>query len=116
MGTVANATRRAIRAAIYLTPADVGAVAALRVLAMKIDTEDELRKSDLASAPAEQKPRPVDNVTIPTYLKFCESLGLTPAGRSRLDLPASRAAPVVKKEAVGGNLAKLRSVKTGRSA
>jgi len=47
-----------------------------------------------------RKPKSLDNVTIPTYLKACDALGLTPAGRVRLD---------EKKESAGGKLALLRS-------
>jgi len=107
MGSVLDATERAIKAS-KLTSMDVGAVAALRVLALKIDTEAELREIALAYAEENHlKPPSADNVSIPTYLKFCESLGMTPAGRVRLN---------AKKETAGGNLAKLRSVKTGRTA
>jgi len=101
MGDVEEATEVALAAATHLTPVDGGAVQTLRVLARKIDTEAVLR--DLALDYAEdhdQKPPPVDNVSIPTYLKFCESLGLTPAGRARL--------PEKKPEATGGKLALLR--------
>jgi hypothetical protein len=46
-------------------------------------------------------------VTLPTYLKYCESLGLTPAGRARLEEK--------KPEGDGGKLAKLRAL-SGRPA
>lgn len=88
-GGVVVATERAISAAHHLTDMDAGAVAALRVLAKKLDgtgSEDEVK---------------FDNVTAPTYLKYCESLGLTPAGRSRV--PQAKEAP-------GGKLGKLRAV------
>jgi hypothetical protein len=46
-----------------------------------------------------------DNVTIPTYLKFCESLGLTPGGRGEeFEKP---------KGASGGKLAQLRAIHGG---
>ena len=107
MGDVADATERALSAAVHLTPMDAGAVEALRVLAGKIDTEDQLRELALDHAAAHKgRPPSVDNVSIPTYLKFCESLGLTPTGRLRL-------AP--KKEEKGGKLAQLRSVQGGKS-
>ena len=68
----------------------------LRALARKIDGTDEYFDA-LAEWAAERNLRPPspDNVSIPTYLKFCESLGLTPAGRARL---ADQ-----KPEAGGGN-------------
>lgn len=108
MESIVDATESAIKAATHLTVMDQGAVETLRFLARKIDTESTLRELALDyAAKNEQKPPSVDNVSIPTYLKFCESLGLTPAGRARLDM---------KKEPTGGNLAKLRSIKAGKSA
>lgn len=103
--SVVDATERAINAAGHLTDADAGAVEALRVLAAKIDTDDDLRAAYLmhnAEEGLERKPLQLDNVSIPTYLKFCESLGLTPAGRLKLaDKP---------KEPTVGKLQQLRSV------
>lgn len=86
LGPVAAETERSIAAAgDILTDHDKGAVATLRFLARKIDTEAELRDLALKAASEDgAKPPPVDNVSIPTYLKFCESLGLTPAGRAKL--------------------------------
>jgi hypothetical protein len=85
MGEVIDATERAIDAAGHLTDMDAGAIETLRALARKIDGQDEYFEA-LADVAAERKLRPPspDNVSIPTYLKFCESLGLTPAGRVRL--------------------------------
>lgn len=111
--SVLDATEAAIGAAAHLTPLDAGALEALRVLAQKIDTDDELRAAYLDDAVnrkvtegVERRPLQLDNVSIPTYLKFCESLGLTPAGRKRLD---------EKKESGGGKLAQLRAVDGGQS-
>lgn len=58
---------------------DAGTVAVLLCLARTIDAMD---------APVEledggRKPKPFDNVTIPTYLKYAEALGLTVAARKR---------------------------------
>lgn len=101
--TVLGATETAIKAATHLTDADRGAVQALRVLARAIDEQDE-RWAALAKAAAEDNKRPPaqDNVAIPTYLKYCESLGLTPAGRRLMVAP--------KKEEPRGKLGQLRSV------
>lgn len=82
---MAAATEASISAALHLADEDAGAVEALRTLARRIDEVGER----------------FDNVTLPTYLKFCESLGLTPAGRKSLG---------DKREAPGGKLAQLRSV------
>jgi hypothetical protein len=108
--TVLEATEKSIAAADHLTDMDAGAVAALRVLAQKIDTEDALRAMALEyAAEHEQKPPAVDNVSIPTYLKFCESLGLTPAGRKasmKKEAPSDDRSGVAKRRA---NAARLRS-------
>jgi hypothetical protein len=89
VGDVLDATEAAIKAATHLTDMDAGAVEALRALAGKIDAWDlivEYAMDDLAGEPKGARPKVPqnDNVSVPTYLKFCESLGLTPAGRSRL--------------------------------
>lgn len=104
MGEVIDATEKAIAAARHLTDMDAGTVEALRALARKIDGADEYFEA-LADVAAERKLRPPspDNVSIPTYLKFCESLGLTPAGRVRL-------VEQKKPEAKGGKLGRLSSV------
>jgi hypothetical protein len=95
------ATEAAIAAAKHLTSMDKGAIETLLVLARKIDTEAVLREMALEWAEEhKQKPPSVDNVSIPTYLKFCESLGLTPAGRVKLGDK--------KPEAKGGTLSVLR--------
>lgn len=96
LGGVVTATEKAIKAAKHLTDMDLGAVAALRVLARKLDALDSEDVTSLEDLKAK-----FDNVTLPTYLKYCESLGLTPAGRSRVPQ---------KKEAASGTLGKLRSV------
>ncbi len=85
MGELIDATEKAIGAAAHLTDMDAGAVETLRALALKIDMMDNYFDA-LADDAAERGGRPPsqDNVSIPTYLKFCESLGLTPAGRVRL--------------------------------
>ena len=81
---------------------DKGAIAAFLALAKKIDTDARLREKALKFAQESgERPPVVDNVSIPTYLKFCESLGLTPAGRLRM---------TEKKGGKGGKLAQLRAV------
>jgi len=88
--TVVEATETAIEAGTHLTDMDAGAVQMLRELAAAADLIDE---SGLNPAGK------LDNVTIPTYLRYAESLGLTPAGRARL---AEK-----KPEGPGGKLAVL---------
>ena len=91
--SVTEATEKAIAAGVHLTDADLGAVQMLRELAAAADLIDE---SGLNPAGK------LDNVTIPTYLRYAESLGLTPAGRAKL---------AEKKEGgAGGKLGQLRSI------
>lgn len=97
-GSIAEATDRSIRAATHLTTMDEGAVQMLRGLAQ---TVDEIVANGLMS-----KSGKFDNVTIPTYLKAAESLGLTPAGRG-LKFET-------KKAVVGSKLAQLRAIQGGR--
>lgn len=98
-----DATEAALAGAEHLTDADKGAVEALRSLARKIDAWDvivEWAMDDAADSDSRPRVPQNDNVSLPTYLKFCESLGLTPAGRTKLGEK--------KPEAPGGKLALLR--------
>lgn len=88
-----------------LGPMDAGTVAAIRVLARKIDEEQarwdycfewqerwaewyRLAEGDpdyeVPAPGAPPKSPPLDNVSLPTFLRYAESLGLTPAGRGRI--------------------------------
>lgn len=97
---------------------DKATLAAARVLARKIDEEQarwdycyewEQRwfewsrdvDGDFDAEPpkAPPKPPPMDNVSLPTFLRYCESLGLTPAGRGRI--------PGAPKEGSGSGGSKL---------
>lgn len=101
MGELETATRAALAAAQHLTDADAGAVEALLTVARKVDQDEERWALALQWAEAMKvKPPAQDNVSVPTYLKFCESLGLTPAGRVKLGEK--------KPEAPGGKLTLLR--------
>jgi hypothetical protein len=104
VGDVREALEKSVAAASHLTPMDAGAVEAARALADKIDAWDAIVEWALDDAGDKPGARPAvpqnDNVSIPSYLKFCESLGLTPAGRARL--------PEKKQEAPSGKLALLR--------
>lgn len=101
LGPVTAGTEEAIAEAIKekrLGAIDAGAIAAIRVLARKIDTETTMREYCLAYADeqkggARPKPPPMDGVSIPTYLNYCVQLGLVPGGRKGLPGP---------KEAGGG--------------
>jgi hypothetical protein len=114
MGDVRDATEAAIAAATHLTDMDKGAIEALRSLADKIDAWDVIvdwASDDVAGHQGERPKVPTnDNVSIPTYLKFCESLGLTPTGRTR--------AQIEKGKGDGGSstLGKLRLAHGGKGA
>jgi hypothetical protein len=99
------ATEAAVAAAKHLTPADAGAVEALRALARKIQAWDRIVEWALEDAD-ENGGRPTvpqnDNVSLSAYMKCCEQLGLTPSGRKSLDLKEARA---------GGKLASVRALK-----
>ena len=83
---VLDALNMAIEKAKHLdAEVDGPAIEAARALALKIDMAD-LYFEELAERAEARKLRPPspDNVSIPTFLKYCESLGLTPAGRGKL--------------------------------
>ena len=105
MGDVREALDEAIVAATHLTTMDLGAVAAACALADKIDAWDlivDWAEEDLAGNPRPGA-RPAvpanDNTSIPTFLRYCDALGLTPAGRMSLGAP--------KEASGGGKLALL---------
>lgn len=84
---------------------DAPAIEAARALARKIDAWDVIVEWAIEDAAAtESRPRVPqnDNVSLSAFLKYCESLGLTPAGRGKL--------VEQKPEGKGGKLAGLRSV------
>ncbi|MFW6157064.1 MAG: terminase small subunit [Armatimonadota bacterium] len=78
-GPVTAATERAIASAAHLDDEMAGTCEVLRVLARTID-----------GMPDRDPDAPMDNVTIPTYLKYAEALGLTALSRAKLDLPEGR--------------------------
>ena len=91
MGNVVEATGVSVAAADHLDREgkDAGAIAALLAAARKIDDWDQVLDAyfeqlemDPESAPA--KPPAMDNTTLGTFLKYLESLGLTPGGRGEL--------------------------------
>lgn len=105
------ATEKAIEAAkSHLTDADAGAIEALRALARKIDAWDQIVEWALDDA-IQYDSRPAvpqnDNVSISAYLKYCDQLGLSPAGRKSLD---------VKGGSVSGKKAKLTALRGGKTA
>lgn len=107
MAELVEATEKAIAAAKHLTDMDLGAVEAMRALARKIDAWDQIvdyALEDIAGNPRGGRPAVPqnDNVSISAYLKYCEQLGLSPAGRSKLEEK--------KPEGKGGKLGRLSSV------
>ena len=98
---IIEGTEAAIAAAKHLTAQDAGAVEALRLLARKIAAWDQIVEWALEDAARDER-RPVvpanDNVSIPTYLKYADALGLTPTGR--VGLLADPGKPSKKKSAL----------------
>ncbi|WP_163168096.1 hypothetical protein [Arthrobacter sp. Alg241-R88] len=111
MTDLVKATEAAIAAATHLVDSDQGAVEAMRALARKIDAWDLIVAWAIDDV-SHQKDggRPAvpanDNVSISAYLKYCDQLGLTPAGRKTLDIDKGG-------ESGGSKLGKLRSVHGG---
>ena len=94
-----------IAAATHLTPMDGAAVEALRLLARKVQAWDQIVVWALDDAPEGKRPSVPqnDNVSLSAFLKYCDQLGLSPAGRKVLDL---------KRERAGGKLTALRESKS----
>lgn len=94
---------------------DAGAVAAAGALARKIDEWDvivEWAREDAAETESRPKVPANDNTSLPTFLRYCEALGLTPAARKAVgDQPKKEADPLADLKskrhgslrAVGGN-------------
>lgn len=105
MTELIDATEAAIEAAKHLTDMDQGAVEALRALARKIDAWDQIVAWAIEDARESEGKRPTvpqnDNVSISAYLKYCDQLGLSPAGRKSLELDKGG-------ESGGSKLGKLR--------
>ena len=74
--SVYEATVEAVAAATHLTKRDAGAVAALLKQAKLVDAS--VARGGITANGA------VDSVTTPVYLKFCESLALTPVSRAAM--------------------------------
>ena len=112
--SLVEATQRSVAKAREdgrLTDADTGAVEAMLALARKIDAWDVIVQwaiEDAQECEGRPKVPQNDTVSISAYLKYAESLGLTPAGRAKLD-------DTKKPEGAGGTLGRLRAVH-GQSA
>ena len=116
VGDVRDALDASVAAAKHLTQMDMAAVQAARALADKIDAWDVIVEWALDDA-AQTSGRPAvpanDNVSLASFLKYCEQLGLTPAARKAAAAPAKPAAPEVAREPSG--IAKLQAVVGGRA-
>jgi hypothetical protein len=71
--SVSAAVERSLAAATHLTDADLGAVAALRMIATMLDDPEFPMVAGK-----------FDNTSMGSFLKYSESLGLTPGGRGEL--------------------------------
>lgn len=95
--SVYDATQESIEAAIAAGALDrvlsAGPVAALLALARKIDGWDDVVSAAMdGREDGERLPIPLhDNTSIPTYLKYCESLRLTPSTAVAVAVPKGRA-------------------------
>lgn len=81
-----DATNEALAAAgDAIADRDAGTVQAILDVAMKVDMADRYFE-DLAddAAVSGRRPPSQDNVSLPTYLKYADALGLTPAARARM--------------------------------
>lgn len=89
MVSVFEGFQAAVAAADHVDAAgvDAAAVAAAGALARKIDAWDQIVEWALDDAAGEGRPvvPANDNTSLPTFLKYCESLGLTPKVRGALD-------------------------------
>ena len=86
MGFVLEETEKAVKAALkegLLTHADAAGVAALQTLAQQIDN---MAETGVIS----------DNTSLPTLLKYLESMAMTPAGRVKIQGAIARANAAAK--------------------
>lgn len=108
-----DATDAAIKAAAHLKGTAgkeyAGTIEAVRSLARKIDAWDTVVRWALEDAAAERGARPAvppnDNVSLSSYLKYMEALGLTPAVQNTV--PRQENAPPKKG---GGKLASVSAI------
>jgi hypothetical protein len=95
-GHVTAETLKSVAAASHITPAHHGVVAVLVDLARTID-----------GMPQRDPDAPLDNVTVPTYLKYATELGLTPLSELKLGKPEERGV---------SKLANLRAIRGGQAS
>jgi hypothetical protein len=105
-------TDAAIKKAEHLKdPQYAGAVEAIRALARKIDAWDTLVQWAMEDIEDVRGARPAvpqnDNVSLASYLKYSEALGLTPAAQNMI--PRKADAPTAAKKR-GGALASVSNI------
>jgi hypothetical protein len=109
-GRVRRAFDESVAAATHLTALDAGAVEAGRALADKIDAWDvivEWARDDAAGVRGARPAVPQnDNVSLASFLKYAESLGLTPVARK---LSLGGAAKQPGKAGIGDQIAAARA-------
>src|SRR5690625_142163 len=87
--TILEAFNKAVEEASHIKNQDAGAVEAARALARKIDAWDQIvewANEDAAENGWRPKVPANDNTSLGSFLKYCDALGLTPAGRKNLEL------------------------------
>lgn len=86
-GDLVQATKSAIasaRKAGNLADADMASCVAILELATKIQVQDDYFDALMEDAVENgRRPPSQDNVSLPTFLKYAEALGLTPSGRAK---------------------------------
>lgn len=106
-----DATEKALAAATHLNDMDAAAIEGMRALARKIDAWDRIVEFALEDIEDIKGARPAvpqnDNVSLSAYLKYCDQLGLSPAGRKALAL---------KMEGESAKAAKLTALQQRKSA
>ncbi len=106
---ILDSLNKAVRGASHLGPLDQPTIDAARALARKIDLADVYFQELVRDAiEHDQRPPSQDNVSLPTYLRYCDALGLTPISRLRFKATA-------KEGGTGGALGGLQA-KAGRKA
>lgn len=103
---------RSLKNATHLRAVHAGTVKAARLLARKIDAWDQIVEWAIEDAAGEGRPAVPqnDNVSIASFLKYMDTLGLTPPPAAKVVAPAVTVpAPVTPKDQVAEMREKLQS-------
>lgn len=101
-GSIEEAALRSVKAATHLGPQDAAAVAAMLTLARQLDV--------LAEFDFVREDGKLDNVSMPTFLRYLTELGLTPPSRAKRDGDVGQ-----KGGTGGGTLGRLQSIAGGKA-